>query len=123
MCECKVLHLGQDSPRQYRLGELIESTPAEKDLGVLVDENQHEPAVHACGPESNSILGCIRRGNASRWREMILPLCSAIVRPHLEYCIQVWGSPAQERQEYAEAIPEEAMDKIRGLENLSYKTR
>lgn len=95
-CECKVLQLGQGNPREYRLGELIESSSAEKDLRGLVDENQHEPAMHVCGPESNCILGCIRRGNASRLREVILSFCSIILRPNLKYCIMS-GGPQHKR--------------------------
>ncbi|GAB0177336.1 cAMP-dependent protein kinase inhibitor alpha [Grus japonensis] len=102
--KCKVLHLHQGNPKyQYRLrDELIERSPAEKDLGVLVDEKLDMSwQCVLTAQKANCILGCIR-SVTSRSREVILPLYSPLVRPHLEYCIQLWGPQHKKDMELLE---------------------
>ena len=59
----------------------------------------------------------------SRLREGILPLCSALVRPPLQYYIQFWGSQHKKDMDQLEQVQRRAMKMIRRLEHLSYEDR
>jgi len=105
--KCKVLHLGQGNPKhKHRLGrEWPKSSPEEKDLGVLLGEKLNMSRQCALpAQKANRVLGCSKSSVASRAREGILPLYPALLRPHLESCIQLWSPQHRKDMDVSEPV-------------------
>ncbi|PKU39224.1 hypothetical protein llap_10476 [Limosa lapponica baueri] len=108
--KCQILHLGQSNARhKYKPGEeWLESSPAERHLGVLIDSRLNRSEQRALAAEkANHILGCIRHSVTSQSKEVIIPLYSVLVQPHLEYSVQFWTLQFKKAMKVLECVPEE----------------
>jgi len=63
------------------------------------------------------------RRAANRAREVIVSIYSTLVRPQLEYCVQVWGPQHGKNVEFLDRVQRRATKMIQGLGHFSYEDR
>ena len=73
--------------------------------------------------KGNQVLGMIRRNITYKEKCLIIPKYKAIVRPHLEYCIQAWNPHLSKYVDMLKKIQRRATKLIPDLRDLTYEER
>uniref|UniRef100_A0A8C5QJD5 Uncharacterized protein n=1 Tax=Leptobrachium leishanense TaxID=445787 RepID=A0A8C5QJD5_9ANUR len=120
------MHLGRKNPRaEYRIFDtVLTSTSEERDLGAIISEDLRVSSqCNRAAGNASRMLGCVGRGISSRKREVLMPLYRALVRPHLEYCVQYWRPYLQKDIDILERVQRRATKMVYGLKEKSYQER
>ena len=128
--KCKVMHAGTNNPKhKYFLdGMELPEIKSEKDLGVLVSDSlSWQPHIDAIVKKANSCVAWVLRSVISRSPKVMLQIFKSMIRPHLEYCVQLW-SPLPAHGNWATILAIENVQRtftraIDGLGLLTYKNR
>ena len=92
--KCKVMYVGRNNPHHeyYLGGELLPSVENEKDLGVTTTTKMNwDEHIGNCVKKANSSMAWISRTIITRNKDVMLNLYKSLVRPHIEYCVQLWA--------------------------------
>ena len=128
--KCKVLHIGKQNPMlEYSLNdEVIDSVETQKDLGVLFNSKfNFTDHIKSCVAKAKSCTAWLFRNFISREQDTIIHLYKSMIRPHLEYCPQVW-SPLSKHGNWSlimslESVQRWVTSSIEGMDNMTYRER
>ncbi|KAK4826851.1 hypothetical protein QYF61_011719 [Mycteria americana] len=91
-----------------------------KDMIIL--EKSEFSALRSENEKADNLLGCVRRA-ASGSREVILPLCLALVGLHLECWVQFWAPQCKGDVYILDRVQQTVTKISKGLEHLTYEER
>jgi hypothetical protein len=124
--KCKVMHIGSRGAKtDYSMaGTNLETTTAERDLGVWVDDTMSSDShVGYAVSKANQILGLIRRTFTYMDADLMKKLYISLVRPHLEYANVIWHPHLKRQVELLERVQHRATKMVPNLSKLGYEDR
>ena len=124
--KCKIMHLGKKNPKHsYKMGDSnLTETTAERDLGVMIDnELEFDKHIKEIVNKANRMVGLIRIGFTYMDKDMFMNLYPVLVRPLLEYCVQVWSPYKQKHIDLLEGVQKRAVKLVPGLREKTYDER
>jgi len=116
--KCVVMHLGNSNKKfNYFMGDTeIKTVTKQRDLGITIrDSMKYSDQCSEAAKAANKILGLIKRNIQYKNKETIVRLYKALVRPKLEYCVQVWNPHYKKDIAVLEQVQRRATKMIDGL--------
>ena len=118
-------HYCRISKHTYNMGgSNLAVTTEERDLGVLIDDQlDFDKHIRGIVNRANRMLGMIKIGFACLDKEMFMNLYPVLVRPLIEYCVQVWSPNKQKHIDLLEGVQKRATKIVPELRNMTYDKR
>ena len=124
--KCVVMHFGHNNKRvEYTMeGNKLKHSDGERDLGVKISNNgKSSEQCMIAAKKANTVLGMIKRNFKSRSKDVIIRLYKTLVRPRLEYCVQMWCPYLRKDIETLEKVQRRATKMIWACRTNSYEER
>jgi len=126
--KCKVMHVGYNNNNNnnkhanHDVNDVqLECVLEEKDLDVIISEDlKWQKQCSEAVRKANRMLGMIKRNFVDRSQETIIFLYKSLVRPHLEYCCQLWRPYYKKDIKLIEGVQRRATKLVTGMQELNY---